>query len=279
MTVSEAEPGWYADPSGRFPFRWWDGAEWTSYAADTAVQWDEVPEHEEPRVPGPRGLGVAAAGAVVGTALAAVIQLLLAANDDPGGRMVTLVASQAGLWSGLVGACVYVSHRRGTGSLGTDFGWRLRPIDIGFGLAGSLVARVIAGVVVSPIPVPFREVRAPDRSVFERVADGGGEWAALVLVVCVGAPIVEELFFRGLVQVRLVERTGAIVGITVTSVLFGAAHLVAWQGPITLVYGLAVAGGGVVLGLMRHVAGRLGPSVMAHAFFNAQAVLASALLN
>ncbi len=25
--------GWYADPSGRFHYRWWDGSQWTSHVA------------------------------------------------------------------------------------------------------------------------------------------------------------------------------------------------------------------------------------------------------
>jgi membrane protease YdiL (CAAX protease family) len=282
IAVSSArEPGWYADPFGRLPFRWWDGTTWTAYAADSAVQWDELPDAQpdEPSAPGLRGLGLGVAGYVIGVALAFGISAVLFAAHHPGGRAVTLVASQLGLWTGLVGACVVVSRRRGTGSLARDFGWRMRPIDIGFGLAGSLAARAISGVVVSPIPTPFRHVRAPDRSVFDKVAHGAGGWIVLVLIVCIGAPLVEELFFRGLMQSRLVEVAGPVGGIVATSVLFGAAHLTAWQGALTFVYALAVAGGGLVLGLMRHLLGRLGPSTWAHAFFNAQAVVAVALLS
>jgi membrane protease YdiL (CAAX protease family) len=90
--------------------------------------------------------------------------------------------------------------------------------------------------------------------------------------------LVEELFFRGLVQTRLVERFGPFAGIAVASLLFGAAHLTAWNGWRTFVYAWAVAAGGVVLGLLRYLTGRLGPGIVAHAFFNAQAMLAVALL-
>jgi len=41
---------------------------------------------------------------------------------------------------------------------------------------------------------------------------------------------------------------------------------------------LSVAGGGLVLGTLRHLSGRLGPGTVAHAFFNAEALLAVALL-
>ncbi|TML59840.1 MAG: CPBP family intramembrane metalloprotease [Actinobacteria bacterium] len=275
-----SDPGWHPDPFGRLRFRWWDGTRWTAYAANsTAVQWDAAPvEPPVPRETGLPGLGLALAGYVVGVALAFGVAAVLWATGHPGGRTVGLAATEIGLWAGLLGACFYVSRRRGTGSLARDFGWRVRPVDLGFGLAGSLAARAASGVVVSPIPTPFHHVRAPDRSVFARVAHGRAGWAVLVVVVCVGAPLVEELFFRGLLQTRLVDVAGPVGGIVITSVLFGAAHLLAWQGWLTLVYALAVAGGGLVLGTLRYYTRRLGTSTLAHAFFNAQAVIAVALL-
>ena len=80
------------------------------------------------------------------------------------------------------------------------------------------------------------------------------------------------------ITAKVVGRLGVVPGIVATSGLFGAAHLIAWQGPITLAYALSVAGGGLVLGALRHLSGRLGPSTVAHALFNAEALLAVALL-
>ena len=100
----------------------------------------------------------------------------------------------------------------------------------------------------------------------------------LAVVVCIGAPLIEELFFRGLVQTRLVDRYGAAVGIGVTSVLFGAAHLIGWVGPITFVFATAITGAGIVLGLLRHLTGRLGPAILAHVCFNTQALVVVWLL-
>jgi len=34
-------PGWYADPSGRHQYRYWDGASWTVHVADDGVQSDD----------------------------------------------------------------------------------------------------------------------------------------------------------------------------------------------------------------------------------------------
>jgi hypothetical protein len=207
-----------------------------------------------------------------------LVVVVLRWAGHPGGKPTELAASELGLWSGLVGACVFVSRRRGTGSIVDDFGLRFRPIDIGLGLAGSFAARVTASIAIAPVVAVHPHFRAPDQSVFNRYTYTATGWAVLVVVVCVGAPLVEELFFRGLLQTRLVGRYGPVIGIAITSVLFGAAHLIGWQGPISLVYALGVAGGGVALGTVRLITGRLGTSILTHCLFNAQALLAIAFV-
>jgi membrane protease YdiL (CAAX protease family) len=190
-----------------------------------------------------------------------------------------LVLSELGLWAALVGACLWVSRRRGQGSFVRDFGLRFRPIDIGLGLAGSIAARSTESVAVLPVTAFHPFFRGPDESVFQKFLAGSWGWAVLALVICIGAPLVEELFFRGLIQTRLVGRMGPVLGIGITSVLFGAAHLIGWVGPVTLVYALAIVGAGVALGTIRHITGRLGTSMVAHSLFNAQALLALALVS
>lgn len=273
--------GWYPDPFGRFRARWWDGRRWTEYAADAEVRWDPVPlERDEPRPPTPPGVGPAVVGFVSGVALSVVAQVVLSMAGEPGGRAAELLVGSLALWTGLVAACVYVSRRRGTGSLVQDYGLRFRWRDVGFGVAGSLVARATAISAVAPIPLPLptRRIGEPERVVFEDALDTAPELAVLAMVTCVGAPLIEEVFFRGLLQGRLEARLGVAPGIVVASLLFGAAHLIAWEGPWTFAFAWAVAAGGVVLGIMRRVSGRLGPPIAAHAFFNAQALLVVALL-
>jgi uncharacterized protein len=274
-------PGWYADPFGRFRARWWDGQEWTAYAADAEVRWDAASLREERHPPAtPQGIGVAVVGFACGVGLSLAGLTVLADAGNPGGRAVELLVGSLGLWLGLGSACVYVSRRRGTGSLRRDFDLRFRWRDLGFGLAGSVVARLlaIAAVALIPLPLPTRRIGESERVVFEDAVDTGVGLAVLILVTCVGAPLFEELFFRGLVQGRLETRLGVASGIALTSLLFGAAHLIAWQGPWTLAYAWAVAASGVVLGLMRHVSGRLGAPMAAHALFNAQVMVIVVLL-
>lgn len=278
------EEGWYEDPFQRHRFRFWDGTRWSAYAADDEVVWDEVDPAgssvvDTDTAPALPGFSIVVAGYFVGLALAFGVGALLHRSDDPDGRILRLLATQFALWTGLVGACVIVSKRKGTGSLVRDFDWRFRKIDIGLGLAGAFAGRVAGAIAVIPIPLPFRDSNAPDRDILDRLADRPIDWIVMIAIVCIGAPLIEELFFRGVMQPRLVQTLGTVPGLALTALLFGAAHLTNWQGwQLTFVYAWSIAAGGVVLGLMRHTSGRLGPSTFAHFFFNAQAVALVALL-
>lgn len=95
------------------------------------------------------------------------------------------------------------------------------------------------------------------------------------LAACVVAPIVEELFFRRILQGWLEKRLTASVGaaqagalaIAGASVLFAAAHLgqgLAW---------VPLVGLGVVLGVLTRETGSIVPGILAHALFNAVSVV------
>lgn len=267
--------GWYKDPYGRMPFRWWDGAKWSPYARrGSDVEWDPIETEIDPvRRVGFPVMGAALVGFAIAVALSFAVLIVLRSNGKPGGLSVELVLTEVALWLPMLGTCWFVSQRRGEGSLVKDYGLRWRPVDIGLGLAGSLAARSTESVALLPIILLHPHFHVSDVSEFQQFATGASGWIVLALVTCVGAPFVEELFFRGLIQTRLVGRYGPVVGIGVTSILFGAAHLIGWAGSISLVDALAIAGAGVALGTMRHLTGRLGTSMMTHCFFNAQALL------
>jgi membrane protease YdiL (CAAX protease family) len=269
--------GWHPDPYEHAAFRWWDGNAWTWQVTQDrrTVSWDAIPTETEtePRPQGLAGLGVGLIGMAFGIGASAGSQALLAALGHPGGAIARIWVGQLTLWSGLVGACIYVSRRRGSGSFSRDFGFRVRWIDIGLGFAGAIAGRLLAVSALVPIAVFIRHLHAPDRPQFDPFAHGAAGWTSLAILVCVGAPIIEELFFRGLVQTRLVTRWGPVTGVAVASLFFGVAHLVGWVGPITLAYAWTVAAGGLALGTMRHLTGRLGTSMFAHCFFNVQALV------
>jgi uncharacterized protein len=84
----------------------------------------------------------------------------------------------------------------------------------------------------------------------------------LAVLVIVGAPIVEELYYRDLLLRAVERRSSSNVGIAVSATLFALAHFEPLQFPALLVFG-------VILGVLAVRYGRLGPSIFAHATFNA----------
>jgi uncharacterized protein len=96
--------------------------------------------------------------------------------------------------------------------------------------------------------------------------------ALLILFLAFGAPLVEELFFRGLLLRSLTSLSNPAVAIVSSGLLFGLAHFEALQ-----FAGLAVFG--MVLGVLAWRLRRLGPSIAAHMSFNTVAVLSTVHLH
>ena len=90
-----------------------------------------------------------------------------------------------------------------------------------------------------------------------------GAWKiVLVLVVVVGAPIVEEIVYRGAVHTHLQRTAGTAVAIVGTAVIFAGIHMSAIEFPGLFAFAL-------VLGYVRHRSGTLGLSIVTHMAFNA----------
>ncbi|HEY2430680.1 MAG TPA: CPBP family intramembrane glutamic endopeptidase, partial [Acidimicrobiales bacterium] len=175
-----------------------------------------------------------------------------------------------GLWSGFVGVPVYLSRTRGTGRLSRDFGLRFGgPADIGLGLAAGLVTYGVVEVYSAVIQA-FGDHANLGHEATQLSGHGlGAGFVLFGLAAAVGAPIAEEIFFRGLAQPVLQRYLGGVGGLGLTAVAFGFAHL--GSNPIEAVVPLAVFG--AVLGVLAWRTGRLGPGIVAHMTFNAVTVV------
>ncbi len=222
------------------------------------------------------GLGDAAAGFAAAIVLSSVVgAAILAAggwNTSDDAPIWGLALLQIPLWLGLGGAVVVASRVRGARSLAVDFGLSIGWRDVPFGLAVGIAAQFFVSYVVSWPVVrlsgkSFDDYEAPARKLTDK-AHASSWWgiALLALVVVVGAPLVEELFYRGLVQRSMLRRWSSPVAVGVTAMVFGLSHFELLQLPALAVFG-------VILGILAHRTGRLGPGIFAHVGFNATTVV------
>lgn len=212
--------------------------------------------------------------ALVGSVV--LFQIALAISGHAGDEFSDLpfwlypTVSMLALWIPTVGGLVWVSKRTLSGRMLQDFGLRFRVVDlvgIPVGIASQLaILRIVYWPLQQWFPGTFaeEEVERAARDLSDRAV--GGWRVVLVLAVVVGAPLVEELLYRGLIQGSLARRLPAAAAVVVGALWFAAAHMQAVQFIGLLVFGL-------VLGVCRQRTGRLGMGVLAHAAFNATSLV------
>jgi uncharacterized protein len=203
-----------------------------------------------------------------------------AANYHPlKGRPVPIavtIGGLIGLWVGLTGGVVYAARNRGSGHVESDFGLSVRwPRDV---VVGAVVGLACQYALVPLLYLPFEQFDSGLRHRLEneakdvtRAAHGGLQITLLFIFLAIGAPLIEELFFRGLLFRSLRRRYGPVVAIVGSAVVFGLAHFELLQLPALILFGL-------VLGVLAEKTGRLGPGIVAHAAFNAATVLSLTVL-
>jgi membrane protease YdiL (CAAX protease family) len=141
--------------------------------------------------------------------------------------------------------------------------WIDLPLGVGFGFAALIGAGVIARFLQDIGVQPHRS------SLVDPLRRSPLTVVVIVFIAVIGAPFVEELFFRGLVMSGLVSRWGAAIGIVSQAVLFGVVHLGPTDARGNLGVFLLIAPLGAMLGVLRYEYKRLGPGMFTHAFYNA----------
>ncbi len=257
-----------------------------------------VPTRTDPVTDPPSwGMGEVAIAAVatlvISAILGGIILGIAGAEDAEDASLVAIAFVQATLWVGMVGSVALVLRRRGATL--ADLGLRFRAVDVPIGIVVGVLSQL---VLVPLISAPWTallgessdELKEPACRLAEK-ADGSSLGVVLlVLITVIGAPFVEELFFRGFVQraavatftrglplddeqaARTARRLGTGFGLVLTAVLFGLIHFQVLQAPALIAFGL-------VLGLLRHRTDRLGASIVAHMAFNATTVVSLVVLS
>jgi uncharacterized protein len=230
-------------------------------------------------------VGVALVGFLCAFSVAVIGGALLAgitgyASQDTATWPLWLVAiTQIPQWLGLFGVCWFASRTWGTSDLRRDYGLAVRASDaVGFPI-GIVLQLVFVPALYKALGPLYRAIyKAHHWSAFDiskvenpakqLTAKGHGALGAalLVLVVVIGAPLFEELFFRGLVLRSFAARYNDGLALAGSAVMFGLIHFQPLQFPALVMFGL-------VVGYAAQRSGRLGLGMAIHAGFNATAVV------
>jgi len=169
----------------------------------------------------------------------------------------TWTAYMAGLW--------WASRTAGTGHFGKDYRWGITLFDLWAIPVGALTQLLVIPGVYLPFEVIWPEVFSNERleeNARRLVESAQGLWLpVLVMLVVVGAPVIEEFVYRGLLQRSLATRFSAPIALVIGATWFALIHFRPVEYP-----GLFVAG--LVFGAALMWTGRLGTAVVAHASFN-----------
>lgn len=206
--------------------------------------------------------------AIVGASITGGVAAVVAGDSE---GVVVLAAGQIGFWAVLASTVLY-AQRNTPETIVRRPRLELRWTDtygIGIGIGTQLA---LLPALYAPFQAFFEreDLSGPAEDLLERV-DGPG-LVAMGFGVVVIAPIVEELFFRGLLLQTMQRRWGVPLAVIGSSVFFGATHFQPLLFP-----GLTLAGAVFALAVVR--TGRLGSAIAVHAGFNATTFVALTILS
>jgi len=183
-----------------------------------------------------------------------------------------LVGISVAQWLPMLVALWLLGRRFGSGNFAADYGLSFRPIDL-IGIPIGIVTQLaIIPLLYRPLesiwPATFGEdeIEQRARDLYGNPSTLG--LALLILVVVIGAPLVEELLYRGLLQGalgRTLHQWRGWLALVLVAALFALVHFSPVEYPGLFLVGL-------VLGICALRTGRLGMGILTHAAFNAAAL-------
>ena len=219
--------------------------------------------------------GAVVLATILGLVLAGVDAVESVADGDLEGTDVAVFLGIATFGQSLAMGSwpVIVARWKGNGVV-EDFGLRFRPIDLAWGLGIGLVLLLIAGGLGIALTegLGVGEEESTNTQIISDAADTSSMWV-LVIAAVVVAPVVEELFFRGLCLRAIENRFGTTVGVIGSTLLFTVPHFTNPSLAGTAVLFTVIGVVGLGLGVLTVKTGRLGAAIIAHAGFNAVGVL------
>ncbi len=140
-----------------------------------------------------------------------------------------LAVALVGAWTSYLVGMWIASQRAGSGSMIADYGITFRWIDLAGLAIGAGSQLVLIRVVYLPLEALWPDTFTQDR-LTENAQDlvdraGGASTLLLTLVVVIGAPVVEELFYRGLLQRSLAARFNEVAVVVGVAAIFALGAL------------------------------------------------------
>jgi uncharacterized protein len=175
------------------------------------------------------------------------------------------------IWIALAVTVYVVSKRRSEHPLGLRP--RFRSVDIGWLFAG-VAAQFAIGIVYTLLPIDTSEMSKPAEDIIDRANGNSVGLVLLGLAVGVGAPIMEELFYRGVIHrgLRLYfaeypRYVNVIAPFVLSSAIFATIHFQLLQ------FG-ALFAVGALCAFAFHKTNRIASAIAVHAGFNLTTVIA-----
>jgi len=197
--------------------------------------------------------------------------LLLVNKDSTQWQNIVILLSLAAQWVPMFGWPMIATRVKGNGPR-LDLGFAVGRDDLVWGAGGGLVALALAGLIGL---ITEKFAGTFNSSAGELMATFKNDTLLLILLslcIAIGAPIVEELAFRGLLWGSLAKRgLNPWIVTVITAAIFAGFHVEPVRFPLLFVTGL-------VLGYLRQRTGGLGASMIAHAINNSAGVLGLFLL-
>jgi membrane protease YdiL (CAAX protease family) len=183
------------------------------------------------------------------------------------------IAALAGSWTATIGFLSLIAHLKGQGSLRRDFGFSFSWWDPLIGAGAAVVTLFLSGVVQALVAaLSGAEPASNADAIFGDVMNDKPLLVVMALMASVGAPLVEEVLFRGLALRAIEKRFGGVAAVLGSSLVFGALHYQTdTPSPLPLIAGIAVYG--LVFSMLTRWWRRLGPSVFTHIWVNTLATV------
>ncbi|MEX2393405.1 MAG: type II CAAX endopeptidase family protein [Actinomycetota bacterium] len=179
------------------------------------------------------------------------------------------VVLQVAGWITALGWAARATYLKGSRSFRTDFGLQWERFDIFRGIVTGFGTLILIAIVVAALGA-----NVGDPTISELEPDGAFQVLLFGFALVVGAPIVEEIFFRGLFLRAAERRFGTFGAVVFVTTVFTVLHV-----PQRMELGFVLAFVpiftiGLLFALLAVRYRRLGPGIAAHMTFNGIAFLA-----